>query len=259
MNRKRQFYLTIYGASLVEYAKSINLEIKVQKTTGEILSIAKNIYICPLCLQNFYYLINDEYFETTTFSDDHYPPSGVGGEQTILVCKPCNDTYGRKMDYVLKKYLKSQSFLHKNTNAFYPLKFSYKGIPGNYNIETKWDKETLVQDVNFKKYPYIKDWLMDLKKEEWTFKFIISMPLQEIIAKALLRAAYFYCFSNWGYDFVYSFTANRIRNVLQGNEKHPLSNYGVFGDVSSKSLQNGFYFISEPKKYKDFKFYLILN
>ncbi len=253
MNNKKKFYMDIYGKSLTEFARAINRQVKIQKETGEILTIEKDIYICPLCMSNFFYLLNGEYFESEIFSDDHYPPESVGGNQTISVCKPCNDFYGRKMDYVLKEYLMSQAFLNKDDSASYPLKFSYAGIPGNYNVNTEWKSGNMVKSINFNRYPLVKDWMLNTKKNEWSFKLKISMPSEELISKALLRAAYLYCFANWGYDFAYSNTANQIRSVLQENEKHPLYNCGVFGDVSSNSLENGFYFISNPKRNKAFQ------
>lgn len=252
MPDKKKFYLVSYGKSLTEFARMVNHQIKIQKETGETLLLEKDIYLCPMCMKNFFYFLDGEYFESETFSDDHYPPESVGGNQIMYVCKPCNDFYGRKMDYVLKEYLQSQAFLNKHENAVYPLKFSYSGIPGSYKVNTEWQDGKMVKNVNFKKYPYVKDWMLDIKKGEWSFNIKISFPTEQLIAMALLRAAYLYCFANWGYDFAFSTTGKNFRDVLQGKEIHPLSNLGVYGDESSKSLTNGFYFVSHPKKYQAF-------
>ena len=128
-----------------------------------------------------------EFYEDATFSEDHFPPKSVGGLQTLLVCKPCNDYYGSKMDHALKDYLKFKAFLNKKDNASYPLKFSYKGIPGSYRITTEWEKGNMVQTVNFKDYPLIKEWITDLQRREWSFSMKITTPAQDTINKALLR------------------------------------------------------------------------
>jgi hypothetical protein len=253
MSTKKRFVLETYGKSLIEFAKAINYHVKIQKENGEIQVFEKDIYICPLCMTNFFYFKDGEYYESETFSDDHYPPESVGGTQTIFVCKPCNDFYGSNMDYALKEYLMSQAFLNKDENAAYPIKFSYGGIPGSYKVNTNWKEGNMVQNVSFKNYPLVKDWMLDTKKNQWSFKMKISMPTEEIIGKALLRAAYLYCFANWGYDFAYSITANHIRKVLRNGEKHPLFNSGVSGDVSSSTLENGYYFITNPKWYQAFQ------
>lgn len=253
MQNKRRFYLDTYGKSLTEFAKAMGQQVKVQRDTGELLAFKKDIYLCPLCIKNFFYYQNGEYFESDTFSDDHYPPESAGGTRTILVCKPCNDFYGRKMDFVLKEYLQSQAFLSKNKSAAYPLKFSYSGIAGNYKIVAGWQDGMMVKNVDFKKYPLIKQWLMDMGKDAWNLNIKISFPSEKLIAMALLRAAYLYCFANWGYDFAFSVAGKNLRDVLQGSGLHPLSNLGVFGDVSSISLSNGFYFINNPKKFQVFQ------
>lgn len=253
MHKKKQFYLRTYGKSLSEFAQLTGNRILVQKETGEFECIEKDIYLCPLCMRNFFFFRDGDYFESAAFSDDHYPPESVGGTDTILVCKPCNDFYGRTVDYVLKEYLKSQAFLSKEEKSSYPLKFSYVGIPGTYNINTEWFEGKMLKSVDFKKYPYIKKWIFDFKKEDWSFNLKISFPSEELIAKALLRAAYLYCFANWGYDFAFSVAGKNLRDVLHSNKQHPLKNLGVFGDVSSKELQNGFYFITNPQKNRSFQ------
>ena len=253
MSKKKMSSLNTYGKSLAEVAKLYHHQIKVMKESGEVLEFEKDIYLCPLCLKNCFYFLNDEFFQSEEFSIDHYPPKSAGGNQTILVCKPCNDLYGRTMDYALKEYLTSQAFLNKDENIPFPVKIAFNGVAGDYNVGTRWQKGMMVQNISFNNYPNVKEWMFDLKKEEWSFRMKMMMPSEKIIAKALLRASYLYCFANWGYDFALSYTGLRLARIIQGKEEHPLSNCGVFGDVSTTSLQNGFYFLSNPRQNQSFQ------
>ena len=238
----KKWHLDNYGKSLTALFDVHNYSIKIGASTDESELITEDIYLCPLCLKHFFYLKENEFYENQEFTEDHFPPESVGGKQTVLVCAPCNSFYGRDLDYTLKEYLSFKRFIAQKDKAPYPTKISYFGIPGNYNQNLYWENGSLVKEVNFKKYRLIKNWIFDFKKESWNFSLKITAPSEQKIQKALLRTAYLLCFTNWGYDFAYSQTAKHIRETIAGNENHPLSNYGVFGDCDSNTPQEGFYF-----------------
>lgn len=238
----KKWHLDNYGKSLTALFNANNYSIRIGTSPDESKFVTEDIYLCPLCLKSFFYLKDNEFYENQEFTEDHFPPESVGGKQTILVCSPCNSSYGRDLDYSLKEYLSFKRFIAQKDKAPYPTKITYNGIKGKYNQNLYWENGTLVKEVNFKKYPLIKNWLFDFKKASWDFSLKVTAPPEATIQKALLRAAYLLCFTNWGYDFAYSQTGKHIRETIEGKENHPLSNYGVFGDYESSNHPQGFYF-----------------
>jgi len=207
----RRNHLKTYGASLSVLLNVYNHEFRISPSMGGSYVIKEDLYLCPLCLQAFFYIKDNEIFENREFTEDHFPPESVGGTKTILVCKECNSSFGGNLDYAIKEYLELMRFVRKSENASYPVKLSLNG-----------------------------------------FSLKISGPSGKIIQKALLRAAYLYSFHNWGYDFCYSHTASHIRKVINGEEAHPLSNFGVFSDVTTPNFSNGFYFNDSSAEHKTF-------
>jgi hypothetical protein len=71
------------------------------------------------------------------------------------------------------------------------------------------------------------------------------------VRKALLKAAYLYCFVALGYDFAFSATAKMIRNVIFGNEQYPVDVGWIWLDhqtseFNPQNLLGGLYFIQNP-------------
>src|SRR5215213_4796943 len=69
---------------------------KVQLIADKSLPTEKEInvfYLCPVCLQNFAWIENEQIFWNNDFDLDHFPPESVGGKNEILECKSCNSKY----------------------------------------------------------------------------------------------------------------------------------------------------------------------
>lgn len=186
------------------------------------------IYLCPLCLKNKIGMVGDYLHYDEEFTLDHFPPTSVGGKDTVLVCKTCNDKAGLEFDYSLKEWLNEQSFIKRVPNAKLPVKIQPQDLTGKYKGNLKIEDDKISFD-DFCRYPFVNDSLLKVTQGhivEQTITF--QSPKMEFVYKALIKTAYLHCFSIWGYDFVYSETALQIRNILFKNEIHPLSNYGTF-------------------------------
>jgi hypothetical protein len=249
--RDYEKYLLPHGSSLQQVCKAYEYGLKIGPSPEEAVMVDDNVYLCPLCMRNFLYIRHDEFYQNEDFSLDHFPPESVGGNQKALVCIPCNSNYGRTIDYALKEYLQFETFFRKQEAASYPMKVSYDGIPGEYKINSIWEKGNLLQSVNFKKYPLISKWLLKPQQPEWKFKLRFLGPSPDLLHKALLKTAYLTCFNRLGYEFAMSKTGYNIRKCLEGKMQHPLSNFGVFGDLHATDF-NGLYLITGPAEYKSF-------
>jgi len=73
------------------------------------------------------------------------------------------------------------------------------------------------------------------------------------VSRALLKAAYLYCFGNWGYDFVFSTAGNVVLNALNGELNYPINVPIAWwgNEIKEKGLGDfplGSCLIQEPKE-----------
>lgn len=205
--------------------------------------IDTNAYVCPLCTRRVLIREHDEYLRQSEFTWDHYPPKSVGGISEVLVCRPCNSDFGKDIDYSLKAYLQYIRFIGKEDGVPYPIKARFEGIQGSYLFQAYWKNQTLIQTANFKKYPLVHSWFNDKSRPGAHIHYQFTAPPASDIQRALLKTAYLICFENWGYEFVFSHTGYKMRGAMLGTEEHPLSNYGVFGDLGRDSELSGIFFL----------------
>lgn len=211
-------------------------------------------YLCPLCLKNKIAVNGMDIRADDDFTLDHFPPASVSGKNTILVCKTCNDKAGLDFDYSLKEWLNEQSFIKRVPNAKLPVKIQPQDLKGKYRGNLKIEADKISLD-DFIRYPFVNESLLKIIQGqviEQTITF--QSPKIELVYKALIKTAYLHCFSIWGYDFSYSETALRIRNILFKNEIHPLTNYGTFFhmDKGDNFPPLGLYYVFKPAELQTF-------
>lgn len=187
-------------------------------------------YLCPLCLINGFWIDMKEvlYGAGGPFSLDHYPPESVGGWEKIVVCKKCNSKAGSEYDAALPKKLSALSFNAKIQGSTLPAKSAISTIKGNYSskVSIRADGEF---EVSFKPNPkahapLLDDWLEASTTDlNWTVDVTIPIPDETLVARAMLKAAYLYCFAGWGYEFSYSYTGSLLRQVIFGEGSYPLN------------------------------------
>lgn len=218
---------------------------------SHIIEVQKHLaYLCPLCVKNcIYYDDQVKLVTTTPFSLDHYPAKNSGGGKTMLVCKSCNSEAGHDYDHALKKHVSFLSFSNRIPNSKIASTTSIKDVSGFYRGYLKIDNDGTTE-VSFKseanfKVPVLDDLLMELKRDvNLTFK----TPDETKVQKALLHAAYLYCFEYFGYQFVFSPAGDLIRDILNGTNEYPVSvlDINVDNEVAVNQLPTGLCFISKP-------------
>jgi len=188
-------------------------------------------YLCPICLKNGFWLTSDGtlYSTQVQFSLDHYPPDSVGGFENVVVCKTCNNYAGTKYEAALKKKLEDMSFNGGTPGASVPAKAEISNVPGRYGSKITVRSDGIF-DISFKPShkshtPHLDQWI-NTSRNDPTWKAEVTIPLADEtkVSKALLKAAYLYCFAAWGYEFAYSYTGTKIRRIICGNEQYPLQN-----------------------------------
>lgn len=201
------------------------------------------VYICPLCRVHYIFQKDDELFWSTEFTKDHFPPNSVGGKNNALVCKSCNNKLGSTIESHLPSGLRARYFFeHKgsmpialsvNKRGNYKLNGSLEG--GKLSLKENNRKSNLLQLI---KEAAEK---MMAEKEPFVMNLKGVFPNEQLVAKALLKAAFLQFFTWAGCDFTFSATAGKIREVLNGKISHPLENQGVFSRITGANLTDGIY------------------
>jgi len=225
----------------------------LEETYGE-----TTMYLCPLCLKSVLLIANGNLYATGQFSEDHYPPESVGGCQTVLVCKACNDKAGHEYEYILKEELNSRSYNKGISNAKLKVRAQIKGVQ-TAPLKMKFFKEEenviLFDFGNNVKNPKIARWLESIENNGESFEVTVTVSgnNQDLIARSLLKAAYLYCFGLWGYEFCFSENGDKIRQVLAGSLKYPFSNGCLYWEEENlERLPHGVCYISSPADYRGY-------
>jgi hypothetical protein len=190
-------------------------------------------YLCPLCLQNLLVLTSEGLAGTSEFNMDHFPPECVGGRSKVIVCEKCNNTAGSKFEPELIAYLNQQSYNLKVKGATVKCAavLYFKGqtrVPGKYRVKLTMTEEgtPLFDFGSLYKIPLVAEWLeyMQRNPKDWKVELTMQNPDYGKVSRALQKAAYLYCFSLWGYEFVFSENAEKLRHVIEGKLEYPHQN-----------------------------------
>jgi hypothetical protein len=200
-------------------------------------------YLCPLCLSNHLYILEDSLYGSSLFTMDHYPPKSIGGTKTALVCQPCNSSYGGNLDHHIKTNLQVKGFFEGRSS--FPITVSIKG-EGTYRIEGSIEKDRIFLLEHNKKSNLIERWhaaeqIARANNEEYKINVTGTYPTAELVTRAYLKAGYLQFFIWAGYDFIFSHIAAKIRAVISGDIDHPLSNHGVLTGIRGLELTDGIY------------------
>lgn len=201
----------------------------------------EKLYICPLCTIRVMY--QDEKFAAftkehsidTEFTKDHYPPQNAGGAATILVCKQCNNKYGHLLEHSIQKHLLSRALAEGNSNIKHSALLELEGLQGRFAMKAKFLEDNKIQCLvpksNKRVFEFVKRALKNSEPNGYKTKFsfkIKTTPKDAIFSRAILKTAYLFCFATWGYDFVFSVTGEKLREIISGKREHPAKSHGVY-------------------------------
>lgn len=184
-------------------------------------------YLCPMCLKQGIILLPEEKDLSISipFSQDHFPPKSVGGKHTMLVCRVCNSNAGGAFDFALKEQISRMGLENKIPLSRVKADTTITGMPGNYggsfSIDEKGETVLGFNAEGNKKAIFLNKWLNE-PEGNWEAKVTIRNPDEDKMAKALVRAAYLFCFGTWGYEFAFSRSAEMIRKYLAGGCEYPV-------------------------------------
>lgn len=220
-------------------------------------------YVCPLCLKNGIIVersigvgMHDE------FSLDHYPPESVGGFQTMLICKKCNNEAGNLYEFSLKEKIHNMAFNNKVPKASLISNSKISDVIGNYpnrlTINTKGEIEISLKPFKKIHAPYLDNFLEYSKtNSDYKIDLTIKIPDEVKVFKALLKTAYLACFELWGYDFIFSYTGKTIKNYLNDEMEYPAKSifFWVGDTIRENKIEHfplGVCYLKYPAEFKAF-------
>src|SRR5665213_2469857 len=180
------------------------------------------MYICPMCVSNYMIFFSDGFYCSAEFDMDHFPPQNAGGTLKAIVCKPCNSRAGYEFDYATKEFLNELGFNKRIPFSILKTRHTISDVVGRHTGTVVIDERGEIE-FSLKKNPDARikpldEFIRDrLHTPTWKAEVTIPTTDKEKLAKALLKAAYLTCFNHWGYDFIFSDTAQYMRETLAGN------------------------------------------
>ncbi len=232
-------HLYTYSPTLFQYFEKY-IPILLPDVT---IILTHNLYVCPLCVKNYFFETSEGIKGNSEFSLDHVPPESVGGKFKIITCKKCNNKSG-EYEAELSKLLNFGSVPDKKYNSIFPKMSVVKkdtgeefiaGVQLNHgSVNISFNKKAKAHNLILKKF------LDDLHSGNAKNLILnVSTPDLNKIHKALLKSAYLICFIWWGYEFVYSKNGEMIRKVLNEEIKYPAVVPTLWHETNKNVLPKG--------------------
>lgn len=213
-------------------------------------------YLCPLCLKNFIYYEPTQLRWSEAFSLDHFPPESVNGKLSVLVCKPCNNNAGRTYEAQFKEIVEKECFNKKIPNSSISSAVTISNVrgwhKGKFWINESGEYAFKLATNQTKNLPELATWETN-PVGDWEMNATIKYVDQIKFSKTLLKAAYLFCFYQWGYSFVFSNSGELMRQSFGGIHNYPIEIPSIWLDNKSTgfdldSIASGPVFIAEPKE-----------
>lgn len=213
-------------------------------------------YLCPLCLQNFIYCSTTQVLCSETFSLDHYPPESVCGKLTVLVCKPCNNYAGETYESKLREIIEKECFNRKIPSSSINSQVTISDVrgwhKGKFFINESGEYEFKLTTNQTKNLPELAEWNIN-PIGDWELTATVNHLNELNFSKTLLKAAYLFCFSHWGYSFAFSSSGQLMRDSLNDKQIYPIKIPSIWLDNKSTNADfnciiQGVVFITEPKR-----------
>lgn len=211
-------------------------------------------YLCPVCQeQGMMFVDNPVSKYTAEFTEDHYPPTSVGGKSTILVCKLCNSKAGHDFDFTLQEHLRHLSFQKRLPNSAISSQSLIDGVgkfKGKMIIDEKGEVHVNLKNRETDSIQPLDQWI-DFSKTnfDWKIQLKFHTPHDEKVERALLHAAYLTCFEHFGYEFIFSEGGLHMRNVFAGVDRYAANttDLNLDQDIMLEQIPLGLVFISHPR------------
>jgi len=241
-NKHQVFDLFAENLELIKQHPEITL--KGKKTIG---------YVCPVCNKIFdKEAFSTDYIDHLTL--EHVPPGALGGNVKILTCRICNNEQGSKLEKDLVESLKSSDFYSRIPGTSRPARFL---VDGKWNTGGKiinmesggFQLLTSKKSSNHKHYDKLFNGVgMNVKKFDVT---IYNQYKKRRPGISLLRIAYLWLYSEFGYASLINPNMHTVRNQILEPEKDILNHVGSLSYDFTDEFE-GVNILRKPKELRSF-------
>ncbi|MBN1564916.1 MAG: hypothetical protein JXA10_13800 [Anaerolineae bacterium] len=206
------------------YAKNWTL---VRQALGSQLRITpdvENVFVCLICFKFFSESDPDE------ISLEHVPPDSVGGKVRTITCKVCNSESGSKLDNHLALKLEHEDIFAERSSGPLQAHASIDGIRLPIDFYKEDNNFSIVIPNNDKWQQKCRSQIDAFTEKVVSGKFEINVEYKLHSSKranaAILRSAYLWAFSVFGYGVLINPHFPVIRGQIHNPEENILSSQG---------------------------------
>ncbi len=184
------------------------------------------IFVCPLC---FKYFQRDS---LSTLSLEHVPPRGVGGQVQTMTCRDCNSVHGSKLDsHLVKKMDYIAAFTGKSSSAIRAKVTINREVTLPANFYPALDGKIVLcpaEGQGETNKPQVESFTQQFALENAQIDIQMLVPIDRYADMSLLRAAYLWMFSAFGYGYLFNLALHGVRTQINRYSETLLPTLGVF-------------------------------
>ena len=220
----------------------------------------ENVFVCPLC---FGYFTREEVLAGENVEApvtlEHVPPKALGGRPRTLTCRECNQWSGHALDSHLAHRSRVFDFVHRMPGTSVDAKVTLNDeIALTATVRYSEDRNLQVfLDEKRSDPKEVEKWRHfqqpSLRRMNMTFKGKRRQVYKKRRPEcSLLRIAYLWAFSVFGYGFLMNQGVSHIREQIRNPTEEVLPNWGISqrDDFPDQSL--GVNIITAPKELRAF-------
>ncbi len=243
----KEFLFNRYARNLTDVKNALHPRLRIEPD-------ADDIFICPLCFDKYFTREALEWDDVLTL--EHVPPKSVGGHVQTLTCQACNNkSGGSKLDSQLALKLSYEDIVSGRSeeplNAIATLNDQirlpvevYREDNGNLFI-------TPPAKIRSKSKPQVdaftESFMSGPKKIDFQFKLFSSTRANW----AILRSAYLWAFSLFGYGFLINANLQAIRGQINYPTEQVLPTPGIIREDFPNEML-GTNIISSPEEARSY-------
>ena len=223
-----------------------------------------DVVICPQCFKP---ITREELsIQNSQFSLEHVPPEALGGSIRTFTCRDCNSWSGHYLDNYLLNSLYLRDFLQMKPGASVDALVTI-GDEAHVTAELTYTSDGILQILadptrsNPSKLEKARR-MMNVNPPpviNFRFKGKGRGTIPRRPEAALLRIAYLYAFSVFGYGFLINFGSQAVRSQFRKPEENILPSWGISQDDTLPNEALGINIITTPKELRSFMVVFDLN
>lgn len=180
---------------------------------------ANDVVLCPFCLRGF----NRSALATKELTEEHIIPKSLGGKETVLSCKECNNSQGSRLDSQVEKAIAAEEALEGSGILRAEVEIANTIARGEVELDLKEGGTSQIHLSKKVSHPMELEAMADALRDgarEVNLKLTLGF-VPDRFRLGLLRVGYLVLFSKLGYAYILSQALEPIRRqILEYDPPH---------------------------------------